>query len=150
MFSYLPFNSHNSLIHMDMIILPIWQVRQLKLKEWKCLAQGPILNYWTQVSWFHGQALSMAPGCLIEALHWQHPKGAADKGIPLLDCLLKLSIIWYTSRASISTYQEGSVITSRPSKEYIGTCVLNWPPWPEKIESQLSKSTWPYGDEMPC
>lgn len=39
--------------------------------------------------------------------------------------------------------QEGSVITSRPSKEYIGTCVLNWPPWPEKIESQLLKSTWP-------
>lgn len=27
--------------------------------------------------------------------------------------------------ASIPTYQEGSVITSRPSKEYIGTRVLN-------------------------
>lgn len=39
--------------------------------------------------------------------------------------------------------QEGSVVTSRPSNEYIGTCVLNWPPWPEKMESQLLKSTWP-------
>lgn len=29
----------------------------------------------------------------------------------------------------------------------MGTCVLNWPPSPEKIESQLLKSTWPYEDK---
>lgn len=84
--------------------------------------------------------------CLTVASHWRCSRRVADKRISLIENIQEIPIV-LCHRAQACTYQEGSVITSRPSKEYIGMCVLNWPPSPENIESQLLKSTWPYKDK---